>query len=257
MSVLVPGQRRRCEAPREGAGVSQYGGLGHDATSEKRALVVSHACVVPANQSVYVSLADRGWNLDLVVPSRWRREYADAVVAPAKLPELNATVHALPVALTGYPQRHFYPRGCMALLRRTNPSVAFLEEESFSAPAFQWGMACWRSGVPFGIQAAENLDRDLPLPARFFRRWTLRHAAFIAARSPTAKNLVEQWGARGIVEVIPHAVPNWPISSPPRRSEPLTDRVRTEGSPPEGPVRSRRSGFSHVGSRSRPARRKW
>ena len=139
-------------------------------------------------------------------------------MAATKLAGLRAGFHALPVAMTGQPQRHFYPRGCLPLLRGVKPSVAFLEEESFSVSAFQWGVACWRSGVPFGVQADENLDRHLPLPARIFRRWTLRHAAFVAARSPTAKRLIEHWGTRGRVEVIPHAVPDWPLSLAPRES---------------------------------------
>jgi glycosyltransferase involved in cell wall biosynthesis len=41
------------------------------------------------------------------------------------------------------------------------------------------------------------------------RAWTLRNASFVAARSPKAKEMVERWGARGRVEVIPHAVPLW------------------------------------------------
>jgi len=176
-----------------------------------RLLIVSHACVLPANQSVFVFLADRGWETDVVVPDHWAHEYAEGSVAAAKLASLEARLHPLPVALAGQPQRHFYTRGaCSRLLRRLRPQVAFLEEESFSAPAFQWGVACWRHRVPFGVQAAENLDRALPAPARIFRAWTLRHAAFVAARSPTAKQLAERWGARGQVEVIPHAVPSWP-----------------------------------------------
>jgi glycosyltransferase involved in cell wall biosynthesis len=189
---------------------------------EKRALVVSHPCVVPANQSVYATLADRGWKLDLVVPVRWRHDYADGAVAASKLPELDAGFHTLPVALPGRSQRHFYLRGCLPLLRQVKPAVAFVEQESYSASAFQWGLVCWRLGVPFGVQAAENLDRELPKVGRIFRRWTLRHAAFVAARSPSAKRLVEHWGARGKVEVIPHAVPDWPLSSARRAPDTFT-----------------------------------
>jgi glycosyltransferase involved in cell wall biosynthesis len=100
--------------------------------------------------------------------------------------------------------------------------VALLEEETFSVPAFQWGVACWRRGIPFGVQADENLDRPLPLPARLFRAWTLRHASFVAARSPTAKELVERWGTRARVEVIPHAVPLWDDVPRPDQSQPFT-----------------------------------
>jgi glycosyltransferase involved in cell wall biosynthesis len=183
---------------------------------QRRAVVVSHPCIVPINQSVYNVVAERGWSIELVVPNRWRHDYATGDVSPQRLPTLKARFHPVPIALPGEPQRHFYRPGTTnAVLESSRPSAVFLEEESFSVPAFQWGFACWRRGIPFGVQADENLERPLPLPARVFRAWTLRHAAFVAARSPRAKELVERWGARGRVEVIPHAVPLW-TDLPPR-----------------------------------------
>jgi glycosyltransferase involved in cell wall biosynthesis len=171
---------------------------------------VSHPCIVPVNQSVFNVVAERGWSVDLVVPARWRHDYADGEVAPGRLPDLKARFIPAPVALPGQPQRHLYRPGVTSrLLAQPSPSVAFLEEETFSVPAFQWGVACRRRGIPFGVQADENLDRPLPLPAQLLRAWTLRNAAFVAARSPKAKEMVERWGARGRVEVIPHAVPLW------------------------------------------------
>lgn len=181
-----------------------------NATGRGHALIVSHACVVPANQSVFGELASRGWAIDLVVPNRWTHEYGGERMTPALLPGAKVRLHGRRVALAGRPQRHVYTSSFGHSLGQTQtPRVAFLEEESFSVPAFQWGLACWRRGVPFGVQAAENLDRDLPLLARVFRAWTLRHAAFVAARSPMAKRRAEEWGAQGRVEVIPHAVPEW------------------------------------------------
>jgi glycosyltransferase involved in cell wall biosynthesis len=178
----------------------------------RRALVVSHPCIVPVNQSVFNVLADCGWSVDLVVPARWKHDYAEGEVAPGRLPDLMARFLPAPVALPGQPQRHLYRPGVTSkILSKPGPAVAFLEEESFSVPAFQWGVACWRRGIPFGVQADENLDRQLPLPARLLRAWTLRNAAFVAARSPKAKEMVQRWGACGRVEVVPHAVPLWDI----------------------------------------------
>jgi glycosyltransferase involved in cell wall biosynthesis len=179
-------------------------------SARPRALVVSHPCIVPVNQSVFNVVAERGWSVDLVVPARWRHDYADGEVAPGRLPDLKARFIPAPVALPGQPQRHLYRPGVTSrVLAEPSPAVAFLEEETFSVPAFQWGVACRRRGIPFGVQADENLDRPLPLPAQLLRAWTLRNAAFVAARSPKAKEMVERWGARGRVEVIPHAVPLW------------------------------------------------
>lgn len=174
-----------------------------------RLLVVSHACVLPVNQQVYVRLGELGWEVTLVTPARWRHEYgADAFVA-ASLPALQARFTPLPVFLEGRPQRHVYRRRLGPVIRRIAPDVILLEEETFSLPGAQWAFAATRAGVPFGVQAAENLDRHLPVVARAARRWTLPRASFVTARSPAAGDRAREWGARGAVEVIPHAVPEW------------------------------------------------
>jgi glycosyltransferase involved in cell wall biosynthesis len=192
-------------------------------TAPPRALVVSHPCIVPVNQSVFNVVAERGWSVDLVVPARWKHDYAEGEVPPGRLPDLKARFVPAPVALPGQPQRHLYRPGVTSrVLAEPSPCVAFLEEETFSVPAFQWGVACRRRGIPFGVQADENLDRPLPLPAQLLRAWTLRNAAFVAARSPKAKEMVERWGARGRVEVIPHAVPLWKTLPRPATSDVFT-----------------------------------
>jgi glycosyltransferase involved in cell wall biosynthesis len=80
-------------------------------------------------------------------------------------------------------------------------------------PAFQWGRALWRARVPFAVQAAENLDRPWPLPARVLRRWSLAHAAFVVARSPSAAALVHRARPGLAAPVIPHHVPRWPAAA--------------------------------------------
>jgi glycosyltransferase involved in cell wall biosynthesis len=182
-------------------------------------LVVSHPCVVPVNQSVYAALLDRGWDVRIVVPDRWRDEYHSASFPPRPLQDLEERLHPTRVFLPGRPQRHFYLARPSRLVRALRPSVAFVEQEPFSLSALQWGRALASAGVPFGVQADENLDRNLPLPARYARARVLERARFVAARSQTAGQLVQKWGMTGDVELVPHAVPDWVV--PPR---PPTDR---------------------------------
>ena len=174
-----------------------------------RLLVVSHASVLPVNQDVYARLGELGWDVRLVVPSRWRHEYATEPFAPVAAPGLGERLLPLPVLFPGLPQRHLYRVRVGAIVRRLAPQVAFLEAETFSIPARQWGRALHRAGVPFGVQADENLDRPLPALARALERGTLRDAAFVAARSPTAGERARRHGAAGAIDLVPHAVPRW------------------------------------------------
>jgi glycosyltransferase involved in cell wall biosynthesis len=172
-------------------------------------LVVSHPCVVPANQAIYSRLRERGWSVILVVPERWRHEYAEGSFQAAASPGMGDAVTPLPVVLAGREQRHFYLCRPRRLITAASPHAAFVEQEPFSISGLQWGAVLSRLGIPFGLQADENLDRSFPLPVTFFRHWLLSRAAFVAARSPAAAELVRRWGAVGEVDVVPHAVPDW------------------------------------------------
>lgn len=177
-------------------------------------LVVSHPSVVPENQTVYLELLRLGWDPVVVVPDRWRHEYEDGPLSPRALDGFEDRLLPTRILLPGRPQRHVYLCRPSRLISTLAPEVIFLEQEPFSIPALQWGRAAARAGITFGVQADENLDRPFPFLARAIRRWTLRHAGFVAARSPTAAGLVRSWGAVGRVAIVPHAVPSWDSSSP-------------------------------------------
>lgn len=188
-----------------------------------RLLVVSHPAVVDVNQLVYRELSDRGWQVTIVLPSRWRSEYSGGRMTPRALPGMESSLRCTRVLLSGRPQRHLYLTRPAALCRRLRPDVAFVEAEPYSLPSFQWSEAFGRLHVPFGVQCYENIDRELPAPVRSLRSRLLRRAAFVAARSQTAAELARSWGARGEIGLAPPAVPGW---TPPERS---VDRPFTVG----------------------------
>jgi glycosyltransferase involved in cell wall biosynthesis len=192
------------DAPAEAAGT-----LGGDASAARRLLVVSHPAVVDVNQEVYRELRRRGWQVAIVVPDRWRHEYADSDVAPQPLAGMEDVLRPTRIVLPGRPQRHLYLTRPRRAIAGERPDVAFLEAEPYALAATQWGRALARLGIPFGVQCYENIDRPLPAPVRRLRSWVLGHAAFVAARSDSASRLARAWGARGEVGLAPPAVPGW------------------------------------------------
>lgn len=164
----------------------------------------------------YAALREHGWDPFIVTPAGWRHEYAARRFPPEVLPELSGRVLPRRIILAGRVQRHLYLASVGRLVAKLKPDAAFLEAEPTSVAAMQWSEPLARSGIPFGVQVAENLERSWPLPARFFRKRTLSRAAFVAARSPTSADLATRLrpGVRAIV--IPHHVPAWPLA--PRQS---------------------------------------
>jgi hypothetical protein len=58
----------------------------------RRVLVVSHPAVVSVNQEVYRELAKRGWDVKIVIPSRWSHSYARGTVTPKALPGMEGAL---------------------------------------------------------------------------------------------------------------------------------------------------------------------
>jgi glycosyltransferase involved in cell wall biosynthesis len=187
----------------------------------RRLLVVSHPAVVSVNQLVYRELKRRGWDVTIVVPSRWRHEYSQSAVSPRALPEMEAALRPTRVLAPGRPQRHVYLTSARAQCASTRPAVAFVEAEPYSLATSQWAFTFVRRAIPFGVQCYENIDRRLPGPVRWLRCRVLADAAFVAARSDSAARLARDWGAAGEVALAPPAVPAWD-SLPARGEHPFT-----------------------------------
>ncbi|MEI7746789.1 MAG: glycosyltransferase family 4 protein [Actinomycetota bacterium] len=177
-------------------------------------LVVSHPCVRPVNQEIYAELKSRGVDLKIVVPSHWKDPYSPDGFSPEALSSLQGQLLPRAILGAGRQQRHCYLSSPRKILREQRPAVVFIEQEPFSVAGLQWAWACVRRGIPFGVQAAENLDRSMPWPLRKWRHWVLARASFVAARSQSAVTLAKHWGAKGAVEIVAHPVPDWPEIAP-------------------------------------------
>lgn len=182
-----------------------------------RLLVVSHPAVLAVNQLPYAELRRYGWDPFVVAPGGWRNGYETSLFSPEVLPELAGRVVGRRVLLPGCVQRHLYLTQIAKLISEVRPQVAFVEEEPTSVPGFQWGRALHHAGVPFGLQADENLDKCYPLAARALRRFNLGHAAFVAARSPRAAALVHSRHPNIPAPLVPHHVPAWRTVCAPSR----------------------------------------
>lgn len=177
----------------------------------KRALVISHPAVLPANQVVYERLAEYGWSVHLVVPATWEHEYSEGPFRAEFADSLRENSRPVPVLGRGHPQRHIYRDLPGRILRDVSPDLVFLEQEPFALVTGQWLPSLVRAKVPFGLQQDENLHRPLPHVARLIQKRALARAAFVAARSPRAAQLVGETHPALFRPVIPHTIMEWPV----------------------------------------------
>jgi len=191
----------------------------HDGDVTNRVLVFSHACVVAANQSVYAELRELGHEILLVTPRMWSHDYSPVPFPSGEHLGLEGCRLPLDVSRAGAPQRFRYrvPLRRNATIRAFKADVCIIEEEAFSLAGWQCARFARARGLPYAIQAAENLDRPLPWPAKLWRRSVLRHAALVMARSRAAGERAKAWGAVSkSVEVVPHGIDAVVLEAAPR-----------------------------------------
>ncbi len=104
---------------------------------------------------------------------------------------------------------------CVPRWDSSRPSRSRSPRRSGALPSRGWE---YRSAS----SAMRTSTGDLPYPVRRLRSRVLRDAAFVAARSDTAAQLVRSWGARGEVGLAPPAVPAWPSTPAARGERPFT-----------------------------------
>ena len=165
--------------------------------------------MVPANQAVYAELRGLGFEVLVVVPEIWSNDYAAQPFHAQALGSLKESFLTLPVSRSGAPQRFRY-RGSLhrnQVIRSFDPDVCIIEEEAFSLAGWQCARYARGRELPYAIQAAENLNRPLPWPAKLWRRRVLRFASLVMARSKAAGERAIEWGASAsAVSVVPHAI---------------------------------------------------
>lgn len=170
--------------------------------------VISHACVVAANQSVYGALSHE-LQVDIVVPSVWRDDLRAEPYGFTRQGDSQAVFHPVAVFGIGRVQRHIHICSPERVLQRLRPDAVIIEEEAFSITAWRWARAARHLGIPYAVQSAENLERRLPLLVRWWERRVLVNSAWVMARSPEAGRRSQRHGASSSPErvtVVAHGI---------------------------------------------------
>lgn len=186
----------------------------------RRLVVISHACVVASNQSVYTELS-REFDVHVVVPSVWRDELRPTPYGFTTQRGSQAIFHPVATVGIGRAQRHFHICSPVRVLQSLQPDVVIIEEEAFSLAGWRWARAARHLALPYAVQSAENLERPLPWIVRWWERRVLSQCAWVMARSPAAAERSRRHGALTAtqgVAVIAHGVDEVPVAPPSPRA---------------------------------------
>jgi glycosyltransferase involved in cell wall biosynthesis len=145
--------------------------------------VISHACVLPANQRVWARVAalDRGIHLRLIAPHRWKSSlHGPLDFRP--LPELFNQATGVRVYWSGNHHLHTYSELGPALTVEA-PDIVFLDEDPHSLVAWQLlGVQAIMSFQTI-ITLRQNLRKRYPFPFSLIERALFRSTSAAAVTS--------------------------------------------------------------------------
>ncbi len=169
-------------------------------------LVVSHACVTPANQDLFARVERlTGWELTLVLPKRWKSEYG--MREAKRIAGLKARLRPLPVLFNGSITLHLYRASLSRVFSEEEPDVIYVQHDPHMLATMQ-AFAANRRGprVPIGFKNDQNIAKRYPWPIRVGERFVFANASFAVTASRAAGESVARRGYAGPLQVIPFGV---------------------------------------------------
>jgi glycosyltransferase involved in cell wall biosynthesis len=167
-----------------------------------RILVVSHACVVDVNQTLYADLA-KNHEVGLVAPRAWTADYGR--VQFTLLRDFHPQLFLAPAGNDCTIHLHRHPRPD-SVLKSFAPDLVLVEEEPSSLSAHSWCRAAYKRAIPSVFFSNENSRQERPFPQDAMQRQVFAVAAGAVAQTPAAAEVLRAEGYTGPLQVIPYAV---------------------------------------------------
>lgn len=166
-------------------------------------LIVGHSYLAPVNLARLERMAQLRptWDLAVVVPEEWLHPTLGLTYQPPSSPLLRI----IPVRTSNSHRSSAYRfavRDLTRALRSLRPTHVHIEQEPFSAAAFQLAIWCRLRSVPWSVFSWENLPRRYGLIRRWCARFVLRGSTIAVGGTHEAATQLRRNGAKH-VEVVP------------------------------------------------------
>jgi len=170
----------------------------------RRALIISHTYLSPANRGKLRALAARGLDVTVGVPQRWRDTVLGRTVEASWERQNGVEVFPIPAHHHGDAATlTFGSRALHSLLRDKRPDVLQIEEEPTAPGARQVVRAARALKLATVLFTHTNVSPELPFLARWRRRRTLRALKGAITASEAAAGLLAAVAPGLRVAVIP------------------------------------------------------
>jgi len=178
--------------------------------SNKRILMISYTSFL---QEFYQSLPKEialhtKSELKVLVPPYWKEMWSTGKKYLEKKSDPNYEIHVGKILFAGNLHFAFFIKKLKKLLQTIKPDVIDLENEPFNAGTCQlvFYSRLFSPKSKIVLHASQHQYKNYPPPFNLFERYTLKHADAILVRNSMAKDVLEQKGYKGRLEIITHGV---------------------------------------------------
>lgn len=171
-----------------------------------RIMAVSHPSVTDVNQQFYAELEALGHQVHLIVPSNFRSAYSDSAIRVSRWPSFQGTIEERKVGLASNIPLHYYQTRLRPSMLKYRPDVLFVEEEPYSASAWQAYYASRNLRMKRVVYSAQNIYKAYPPPFRWMEQYVLANSDMAAVISEQVGEVICRKGFAGRLVPFPLGV---------------------------------------------------
>lgn len=149
-----------------------------------------------------------GARVKILVPPYWKELWSNGKKYLEKSSDPGYEIVVGKTAFTGNLHFAVFRNQLMKLLKKFQPQIIDLENEPFNAGTFQLVFYS-KFFSPYSkivLHASQHQFKNYPQPFHLFEKYTFKHADAILVRNSMAKDVLEQKGYKGRLEIITHGV---------------------------------------------------
>jgi glycosyltransferase involved in cell wall biosynthesis len=172
-----------------------------------RILIVSHSCITPVNQEVYIHLQNLpDTEVAVLTPENWVSDINGEHVHTKLHPDLNFPLWQAPVFRPGQVWQHGYTKLPIAKIKQFKPDVMLLSQEPWSVVGWQMRRLANQLKIPFAFQTNQNLIKNYPPPFGWWEKAMYKEAAMALGYSEEARQVLLTKGRTGPTAVVPYPI---------------------------------------------------
>lgn len=167
-----------------------------------KVVVVAHPAIRASNRAVYRRLAERGLDVTLVVPDRWKSVLGGTILPDPEEPGSPLKLIVRKKIGIAHSNLFFMVPGIDDLIPRGERCAVYVDQDPAGLMAFQAAIATHRKGAGLVFMSMQNILKKYPMPFNAIQKYVFARAGACVAGSKECRTVVVQRSYTGPVSIL-------------------------------------------------------